>query len=92
MTVIELWQRSFQLKDIKAHLQADGIISKKSLCVLIDKYKRTGSVADERKMKRPRKLQDEYFRFVDDAMAENDELTSLQLYNLFREKYPGVLA
>ena len=91
MTVIELWRRSFRLKDIKAHLQAEGIVvSNKSLCVLIAKYKRTGSVADERKTKRPRKLQDEHFRFVDDAMAENDELTSSQLYDMFREKYPAV--
>ena len=79
---------NFRLKDV----QAEGIVSKKSLCVLIAKYKRTGSVADERKTKRPRKLQDEHFWFVDDVMAENDELTSSQLYDMFREKYPGVLA
>ena len=51
---------------------AEGIeISKKSLCVLTGKYKRTGSVADERKTRRPRKFGDEHLRFIDDAMAEN---------------------
>ena len=85
-TVVELWRRSFKLKDIQAHLLAERIkVLKKSLCVLIGKYKRTGSVADERKTRRSRKLEDEHLRFVDDAMAENDELTSLQLYNMFRE-------
>ena len=58
--------------------------------MLICKYKRTGSVADEQKTKWPRKLQDEHYRFIDDTMAENDELTSLQLYNMFEEKYPEV--
>ena len=46
-------------------------------------------VADEGKTKRPWKLQDEHFRSVD-AMAENDELTSSQLFDMFREKYPEV--
>ena len=49
-----------------------------------------GSVADKQKTNRLRKLQDEHFRFVDDAMAENNKLTSSQLFNLFKEKYPEV--
>ena len=82
-TIIELWRRNFGPKDIQAHLLVEGIdISKKSLCLLIGKYKRTGSVADERKTKRPRKLQDEHYRFIDDAMVENDKLTSWQLYKI----------
>ena len=90
-TVVELWRRSFELIDIRAHLLAEGIkVLKKSLCVLIGQYKRTGSVADERKTRRPRKLGDEHLRFIDDAMAENDELTSSQLYNMFQEQYPEV--
>ena len=90
-TVVELSRRSFKLKDIQAHLLAEGIeVSKKSLCVLIGKYKRMGSVADERKTRRPRKLGDEHLRFIDDAMAENDELTSSQLYNMFQEQYPEI--
>ena len=89
-TVIELWLRNVRLKDIQAHLLVEGtVISKKTLCVLIQKL---GSVADERRKKRPRKLQDEHYRFVDDVMAENDELTSSQLYNVFtcKEMYPEV--
>ena len=90
-TVVELWRRNFRLKDIQEHLLVEGIvISKKSLRVLIRKYKRTGSVADEWKTKWPRKLQDEHFHSVDNAIAENDVLTSLQLYNMFEEKYPEV--
>ena len=58
---------------IRAHLLAEGIeVSKKSLCMLIGKYKRMGSVADERNMRRPRKLGDEHLHFIDDAMVEND--------------------
>ena len=63
--------------------------SKKSLCLLIKKYKNTGSVADACKARRPRKLQ-EHYRFIDDAMAENDQLTSRQLHQSHQEAFPGV--
>ena len=87
-TVVELWRWNFRLKDNQEHQLVESIIiSKKSLCVLIRKYKRMGSVADEQKMKWPRKLQDEYFRFVNNVVAENDQLTSSKLYNMFKEKY-----
>ena len=69
------------MKDIHQHLLVEGIVvSKNSLCVLICKCKITGSVADDRKKKQPQKFQDEHFHFVNDVMAENDELTSSQLY------------
>ena len=35
-------------------------------------------------------LGDEHLHFIDDAMAENDELTNLQLYNMFQEQYPEI--
>ena len=50
-------------------------VSKNSLCHLIKKYKNPGSVTDARKARQPHKLQEEHYRFIDDAMAENDQLT-----------------
>ena len=89
--VIELWRRNYRLKNIQGHLNAEGIeISKKSLCLLISKYKNTGTVADARTRTRPRKLQEEHYRFIDDAMADNDQLTSRQLYRMLEEAYPCI--
>ena len=88
--VVDFWQRNYQLRYIQAHLSEEGIqVSKKSLCLLIKKYKNTGSVADACKARRPRKLQ-EHYRFIDDAMAENDQLTSRQLHQSLQEAFPEV--
>ena len=55
-------------------------VSKKSLCLNIRKYKLTGSVADRCTYKPPKKLNDAHYRFIDNAMAENDELSTPKLY------------
>lgn len=46
--------------------------------------------SDRKAAPRPRKLQDCHYRFIDDAMVENDELTSGQLYRMFNNAYPDV--
>ena len=88
--VVDFSQRNYRLRYIQAHLNEDIEISKKSLCLLIKKYKNTGTVADARRARRPRKLQDQHYRFTDDAMVENDQLTSRQLHHLLQEAFPGV--
>ena len=37
----------------------------------------TGSVADNGKVKPPKKLKDEHYRFIDECMADDDELTAV---------------
>ena len=39
---------------------------------------------------RPRILQEEHYRFIDDTMAENMDLTGRQLFALFEEKFTTV--
>lgn len=79
--VVDLWQGNYRLRYIQAHLNEEGIeVSKKGLCLLIKKFKNTGTVADARRARRPCK-QDQHYRFIDDAMAENDQLTSRQLHH-----------
>ena len=56
--------------------------------MLIRKYIPTGSVADFRPLTPKKKLQDEYYRFVDDCMALDPELSITRLYRLFKEEYP----
>jgi len=55
-------------------------VSNASLCLNIRKYKLTGLVADRRIYKPPKKLNDAYYRFIDNAITENDELSAPKLY------------
>jgi len=52
---------------------------KTSLCLNIRKYKLTG-LANRRTYKPLKKLNDAHYRFIDNAMAENDELSAPKLY------------
>jgi len=51
-------------------------VSKKSLCL----NKLTGSVADRHTYKPPKKLNNAHYRFIDNTVAENDELSAPKLY------------
>ena len=54
---------------IQRHLASEDIIvTKKSLCLLLKKYRMTGSVAGHRTVKPPRKLTNEHYRFIDECM------------------------
>ena len=89
MRVIRMWEKQFKLKKIQSYLLEEGInISKNSLCALIKKYKQTGSVVDIKGKERPKLLSEEHIRFIDEAMANDDELTSTQLYKKLLESYP----
>jgi len=71
-------QSGYTISKIQAHLaKEDFTVSKKSLCLLM-KYRITGSVADHRTVKPPTKLTDEHYRFLDECMADDDELTATQ--------------
>jgi len=81
-------QSGYTISKIQAHLaKEDFTVSKKSLCLLMKKYRITGSVADHRTVKPPRKLTDEHYQFLDECM-ENDELTATKLQAILKEKYP----
>ena len=89
--VITMWKLNYSLKKIKARLEEEGIVvSKTSICLLIKKYKATGLVADHRPHQQPRKLQDIHYRFIDERMSENDELTAVKLHAMLREQFPDV--
>ena len=84
-------ERGYRVSKIQAHLALEDIaVSKKSLCLLIKKYRLTGSVADHRTVKPPKKLKDEHYRFIDECMATDDELTATNLLAMLKEKYPSL--
>ena len=91
LRVIGLWKLKYRLKDIQAKLQEEEIrVSKKSLCLLIRKYKETSSVCDRKYQRIRKSLNQEQYRYIDNCMAENKELTSRQLYQKLLEEFPGV--
>jgi len=47
-------------------------------------------VADHRIYKPLKKLNNAHYRFIDNAMAENDELSAPKLYNMLKSKFPEV--
>ena len=84
-------QSGYTISKIQAHLAKEDVtVSKKSLCLLMKKYRITGSVADHRTVKPPRKLSDEHYRFLDECMANDDELTATKLQAILKEKYPSL--
>ena len=75
------------LKDIKLHLENERIfVSKTSLCLLLRKYKQTGSVVDRpRPPSLAKKLQLRHLVMIDEALAEDDEMTNAELREMLRE-------
>jgi len=78
--VISMWKNGC-LSKIRARFLEEGVaVSKKSLCLNIRKYRLMGLVADCRTYKQPKKLNDAHYRLIDNAMAENNELSVPKLY------------
>lgn len=89
--MITLWRLNYSLKKIKAKLEEEGIVvSKTSLCLLIKKFKTTGTVADHRPIPRPRKLKEVHYRFIDERMSEDDELTAVKLLAKLKDQFPDL--
>ena len=84
--VINLHSNGFRLKDIQSHFKEEGIVvSKTSLCLLIKKYKRCGVISDLPRPVKPRKLSPEQLVMVDDAVAQDDEISTPELCAMLQE-------
>lgn len=86
--VITMWKLKYTLKKIKARLEGVVHVSKTSLCLLIKKYKATGSVADYRPTARPKKVKEIHYQFIDGQMAKDDKLTGKKLLGMLKEEFP----
>ena len=88
--VIILRSRGYSVAEIRARLmEEDTPVSLVSLYKLLKKYECTRSVVDrKRKLSTPKILQSEHLRFIDEAMAEDDELTARRLRDMLEEKWP----
>ena len=83
-----MWKVGFSVIKIRQRLSEEGIqVSRKSLYYLLKKHNETSSVADLTRTPRRRLLTDEHFRFIDETMEANLELTSRQLHGMVAEKF-----
>lgn len=84
--VIYLHNNGFRLKDIQSHLREEGVVvSKTSLCLFIKKYKRHGVISDLPRPVKPRKLSPEHLVMIDDAVAQDDEISTPELQAMLQE-------
>jgi hypothetical protein len=70
--------------------EEDISISRSALYELLKKYNRYHTIADLKRAPRPRILQEEHYRFIDNTMAENMDLTARQLYCLFKQNFSTI--
>ena len=90
--VISLHQKGYSVAEIRARLlEEDTLVSLVSIYKLLKKNERTGTVIDlKRKPSTPRILRAEHLKFIDDALAEDDELTARRLRNMLEERWPDL--
>lgn len=75
--VVIMWRAQFPVARIQARLREEGVlVSRKSIYLLVRKYQNLGSIADMPKPPRKKLLESEHFRFIDESMESNPELTS----------------
>lgn len=88
MKVIAMRSRNYSLMKIKEHLEGGVSISKVAIYLLIKKYDRIQRIEDVKGKPRPQILQESHFRFIDNLMAENNDLMSRQLHSAVVCEYP----
>ena len=88
--VVILRQKGYSVSQIRARLLEENTpVSLVAIYKSLKKFKRTGSITDcKRKPSSPKLLNAEHLRFIDDALAEDDELTARRLKHLLEEKWP----
>ena len=79
--VVTLKRQGYTYRAIKERLEEEGItVTIKTLYLLMAKYKKWNTVADMPRAKRKKLLNDEHYRFIDNALAEDDELKLVEKY------------
>lgn len=71
-------------------LSEEGVsVSQTATFELVKKFKNTKGVCNLCRAPQPQKLEEIHYRFIDNEMSNNNDLTSYQLLALFKEKYPN---
>ena len=85
--IVNFSRLGMRLKNIQLRLVEEGIsVSKTSLCLLLKKYKETGTLADRiRPPSQTKKLRLEHLRLIDQALDEDDEISNADLRKMLQE-------
>ena len=83
-----MWRAKFTAKKRLAGVKT----SRTTTYNLLSKFRKTSSIADIKRQPCSRWLNEEHYRFVDEIMAQNTDLSSRQLYNMFKTSYPSTEA
>ena len=72
--LVMLLKKGFSLREVKARLEEEGVhTSKTSPCLLLKKYRETGSVVERLRARVPKKLTNQHYVFIDQCL-ENDDV------------------
>ena len=89
--MIIMKKNGYAVSEIQKRLSEEGVtVSTVSLYALVKKFERSNTVDDMKHKPRPSLLDACHYRFIDDKMTTDNELTSRQLLALFVDKYPVV--
>ena len=89
--VVILKEGGLSMTEIKKRLKEEQIeVSRVALYKLWRRYEKSGSIADTPRVRRERKLGREQWLAIDEALAENDELTSRQLRGILEKRCPDI--
>ena len=83
-------KNGYPVPEIQERLSQGVTASKVSLYALVKKYDATNLVDDLERKPRRSLLDACHYRFIDETMTEDNELTSRQLLVLFTDKFPAV--
>lgn len=87
--VVTLYSRGHSVTEIRKRLQEENIlISRQSLYNLINKFRKGTPVADGQLRRRKRKITKEMETMIDQALRNNDEITSTGLRDMLAVRYP----
>ena len=87
--IIVLRHRGYSVSQIRARLLEENIkASRISIYKLLRRKEETGTVIDRKRKRAPKILQSKHLSFIDDAMANDNELTARRLRDLLEEKWP----
>ena len=88
--VIHLFKDGLKASEIRV-LEEEGLkISKVAFLALLKKYRATGKVEDKPWARAPKKLTDAHYSFIDEALQQNDELTTAKLHDLLCIRFPDI--
>ncbi len=87
--VVMMWRKGRSLRGIQKRLEQEEIkVSIVSLCKLTQKFRLYNSVLNRPTYKPPRILGEEHLRFIDDTMAQDQEMTGTHLTKVLQQKFP----